>query len=265
LVAERSNVGLSRALREGVAHAVSAPAVLLGTFAVARIVDVPAANLSLLDRGARPLLVWLVFWSLAYGGIIDRFARNRPTRAHGFFAACGGHAMALARLAILAMFAIAIVTALRPLAGLWTAALPKRVVVELILLLGSIVLAFARVRLVVEDRRSAFGALLASIRFLRRNPSGIVLLLGFGAAAYALTVFYGAILTSGVLVADWQLRVSNEIFLAAHLWLKLTAYASAIALFQSRLAHAGYTAAPAAIWPESASAEAIANAAPRVS
>jgi len=37
-----------------------------------------------------------------------------------------------------------------------------------------------------------------------------------------------------------------------------------VALFQSRLAHAGYTAAPPAVWPESASAEAIANAAPTI-
>jgi hypothetical protein len=58
--------------------------------------------------------------------------------------------------------------------------------------------------------------------------------------------------------------VSNEVFLAIQLWLKLTAYASGIALFQSRLAHAGYTAAPPAVWPESASAEAIVNLAPHI-
>jgi len=261
-VADRSNVGLSRALREGVARAASAPAVLVGTYAVARIVDVPAANLSLLDRGAQAVLVWLVFWSLAYGGILDRFARNRPTRAHGFFAACGGHAMALARLAILAL---AIEATVRPFAALWTAALPERAAVALLVALGSAVLAFARVRLVVEDRRSACGALLASLRFLRRNPSGIVLLLGFAATAYAVTLLDGAMLSSGGPRADWQLRASNEILLAILLLLKLTAYASAIALFQARLAHAGYTAAPPAVWPESASAEAIANAAARAS
>jgi hypothetical protein len=35
--------------------------------------------------------------------------------------------------------------------------------------------------------------------------------------------------------------------------------ASEIALFQDSLAHAGYTAAPPAAWPESASVEAIRN------
>jgi hypothetical protein len=37
-------------------------------------------------------------------------------------------------------------------------------------------------------------------------------------------------------------------------------YASGVALFQLRLAHAGYTAAPRIEWPESPAAEAIANA-----
>jgi hypothetical protein len=261
LVAERSNVGIAHALREGLARAASAPAVLVGAFAVARILDVPGVNLSFFDRGARTMLVWLVFWSLAYGGIVDRFARNRPTRAHGFFAECGGHAMALGRLAIVAL---AIEAALLPLAGTWNATRAERAGAALVLVLGSSVLAFARIRLVVEDRRSALGALLASIRFLRRNPSGVVLLLVFGLAAYGLNVLYGSALKSGVLAEEWQLRVSNEAFLAVHFWLKLVAYASGIALFQSRLAHAGYTAAPPAVWPESASAEAIANAAPPI-
>jgi hypothetical protein len=60
------------------------------------------------------------------------------------------------------------------------------------------------------------------------------------------------------------MRAAAEAFLAIQLWLKLAAYASGIALFQSRLAHAGYTAAPPAVWPESASAEAITNAEPGI-
>jgi hypothetical protein len=40
--------------------------------------------------------------------------------------------------------------------------------------------------------------------------------------------------------------------------------ASAVALFQDRLAHAGYTAAPPLTWPESPAAEAIGYAAPTI-
>ena len=43
-------------------------------------------------------------------------------------------------------------------------------------------------------------------------------------------------------------------------FLLLALYASGIALFQSRLAHAGYTAGPPLEWPDSPAAEAIANA-----
>ena len=164
-MAERSNVGIAHALREGFARAASAPAVLVGTFAVARILDVPAANLSFFDRGARTMLVWLVFWSLAYGGIVDRFARNRPTRAHGFFAACGGHAMALGRLATVAL---AIEGALLPLAGT-NATRVERAGAARVLVLGSSVLAFARIRR-GGGPASALGALLASIRFLGAIP-----------------------------------------------------------------------------------------------
>jgi hypothetical protein len=261
LVTERSNVGVARALREGFARAASAPAVLVGTFAVARVFDVPAANLSFFDRGARAVLVWLVFWSLAYGGIIDRLARDRPTRAHGFFAACGGHATALGRLAIAA---IAVEAAWLPLAAPWTSTRGGRAAVALVFALGWTVLAFARIRLVVEDRRSAFGALLAAIRFLRRNPAGVLVMLVFGIAIYGANVLYRSLLMLGIFAEGWQLRASTGALLAVQLWLKLTGYASGIALFQSRLAHAGYTAAPRVAWPESASAEAIANAAPTI-
>ena len=41
---------------------------------------------------------WLVLWSFLAGGIIDRFARARRTRAHGFFGACGMHFWRLLRL-----------------------------------------------------------------------------------------------------------------------------------------------------------------------
>ena len=41
---------------------------------------------------------WLVVWSFLSGGIIDRLARARRTRSHGFFAACGMHFWRLLRL-----------------------------------------------------------------------------------------------------------------------------------------------------------------------
>ena len=132
---ERSNVGIASALREGFARVAAAPMVLIGTFAAARLLDVPAANLWFFDRGARAVLDWLLFWSFAYGGIIDRLARNRPTRARGFFAACGGHAAALGRLAIVAL---AVEAALRPIAATWMATRAERAGLTLALISGAI-------------------------------------------------------------------------------------------------------------------------------
>src|SRR5262249_53809475 len=47
------------------------------------------------DNPSRPVVivgaasVYILGWLFLAGGILDRFARDRPTRAHGFFAACG--------------------------------------------------------------------------------------------------------------------------------------------------------------------------------
>jgi hypothetical protein len=48
-------------------------------------------------------------------------------------------------------------------------------------------------------------------------------------------------------------------FTAIHTVFKLATMAAAVSLFQSRLAHAHYTAAPEPVWPDSPAAEAIAN------
>ena len=113
-------------------------------------------------------------------------------------------------------------------------------------------------------RSSPIGAILAGIRFVRRNVVSVAILwviyavlhVALGKAANWLTVPAGH---------PWIARVIDEAFFALSLWqATLFPYATGVALFQSRLAHAGYTAAPPAVWPESASAEAIANAAPTI-
>src|SRR6185369_2893780 len=47
--------------------------------------------------------IWLLTWSFLSGGVIDRFARARPTRPHGFFGACGMHVWRLLRLGLAAL------------------------------------------------------------------------------------------------------------------------------------------------------------------
>ena len=57
----------------------------------------------------------------------------------------------------------------------------------------------------------------------------------------------------------WTAFVAGQLYLLARLAIKLQFLASQTALFQSHLAHATYTAAPAPAWPESPAAEVIAR------
>ena len=38
---------------------------------------------------AAAVATYLLVWIFLSGGVLDRYARQRPTRAHGFFAAAG--------------------------------------------------------------------------------------------------------------------------------------------------------------------------------
>jgi hypothetical protein len=237
------------ALREGLARAAAAPAVLAGAVAVLVWLSGPSDT--------RNVVAGFLLWAFLSGGILDRYARARPLRACGFFGACGAHFGAMVRLALLAVLLTAAIHG----------ALASRVsdpairTIAIVLLSAVAVLTlYAQVRLVVEDRRSALGAMLAALRFARRNLISVVL---FVVYCLLMTVA-GWILAALAPQAPgastlWLLFLLRAVVLC---YLVLSLYASAIVLFQSRLAHAGYTAAPPIEWPDSPAAEAIANAAP---
>src|SRR5688572_17255093 len=46
---------------------------------------------------------WMAIWSFLSGGVIDRLARDRATRSHGFFTACGLHVWRFLRLGAAAL------------------------------------------------------------------------------------------------------------------------------------------------------------------
>ncbi len=237
--------------------------------------DAPAAYLrALLDReGPDPALaavvvVYLAAWTLFSAGAIDRYARDRPTRGAGFFAACGVYGPRLLRLALIAgvvywaLFRTVhpwLVGEPSPGEGVPPAALPRYLAFGLLLALVGLVFDYARVRAVVEDRRSMLGALLAGWRFVRRRPAACLGLYAVnGAVASAVVGAYAV--TAPAAPAGASLRwafLAGQVYVAARLAAKLLFYATEIAYFQSRLAHAGYVAAPVPVWPESASAEAL--------
>ena len=123
----------------------------------------------------------------------------------------------------------------------------------LLLVLVNIVFDYAKVRAVVEDRRSMLGAIIAGARFVRRNAPAVASLYLLTAALFvALLLVYavvapGAGSTGG---AVWVGFATSQAYLLGRLWVRLIFFASETSLFQARLAHAGYVAGSAIPRPE---------------
>ncbi len=245
------------------------------TFGFAAVLD----NLSsLLDNRAHalPIVVagafYAIVWVFLSGGILDRYARNHHTRAHGFFAACGGYFFRLVRLSILAAVVFLVVfTYLHPLLqDAWESlirdytsesrAFALRVVLYVlvggIFCLCNLVFDYARVRTVVEDRRSMLAAIAATAGFARRRPAIVALYLLDGCCFLLVLLLY-SLVAPGLRAPAWWVLLVGQAYVLARIWVKLLFYSTEVAYFQGALAHAEYTAAPLASWPDSPAADAI--------
>ena len=223
---------------------------------------------TLLDVGGRPsaLLMlgaaYLLLWLFLAGGILDRYARNRPTRAHEFFAACGIYFVRFLRLAPMIgityyllfhyvhhwLFDDLYDTVTRNLTVERTAFVWRvgfYAFFGVLLMAVNVVFDYAKARTVIEDRRSMIGAVAAGFRFVRRNIGAVATLYMLDALLFvAVIVIYGLVApgagTSGVLM--WLGFFVSQIYLLARLWVRLVFFASSASLFQGRLAHVGYVA-----------------------
>ena len=213
---------------------------------------------SILWLGAAYLLLWLFL----AGGILDRYARNRPTRSYEFFSACGVYFGRFLRLAPIiaatyyALFAVVHPILFKQIYG----SLTRDVTVErtaffyrlaLYLIFGGLLVAanvifdYAKVRAVVEDRRSMIGALTASARFIRRNFSAVAALYVTNGLIFVTVLVIYALVAPGMgrtAISVWLGFVVSQLYLLARLWARLVFSASEIALFQGRLAYTGYVA-----------------------
>jgi hypothetical protein len=212
------------------------------------------------------------------GDILDRYARRRPIRAHAFFGASGVVFFRFLRLGVVAALGDVILFGivhplLFPPDYPWVAegsapglASPLLTPVYAVFLMfstfWSAVVDYARIRAVVEDRRSMLGAVLAGWRFVTAHPLKTFGLYLLNAAAFGLVVWI-AMTGFTTPMSDVRFFAAANLFLLARLALKLVFFASQTALFQRSLAHAEYTAAPEILWPESPAAEEIINAAAR--
>lgn len=226
-------------------------------------------NLSaFLDKENRPAAViwlgaaYLLLWLFLGGGILDRYARNRPTRSYDFFAACGVYFVRFFRLApIIAATYYVLFAYVHPLLfGNLYARVTRDVTVErtaffwrlglyavfgALLAAANVVFDYAKVRAVIEDRRSMIGAIAASLRFTRRNLAAVAVLYLLNGAIFIAVLLIYALVAPGAGSAGpglWLGVAVSQLYLFARLWVRLVFFASEISLFQGRLAHAGYIA-----------------------
>ena len=239
---------------------------------------------------ANPLSGWMALlgvvfgglWIFLLGGILDRYARQRRLGSYAFFGACGTYFWRFLRLAVIVGLLYGILYGLlHP--WLFDTLYPwmtREVTVErtgfllrlmlylpfLGLVAATMLLVdIAKARAVVEDRRSMLGALVAAVRFVRRNPGSAAAVFGGNVLIFALVALCYAILAPGAshgsTLSIVYAAVIGELYIAARIGVKLAFMASAVALVQDRLAHAGFTAAPTPVWPDSPAAESIRNSA----
>src|SRR6266850_1007275 len=181
---------------------------------------------------ASALGIYVGAWMLLTGGIIDRYARGRRVGAHGFFAASGTFFFRFLRLG----------------AG------------------AAVVYDYAKVRAVVEDRRSMIGALIAAMRFIVRHPGRVAGVYALNAALWLAIVAIWAIVAPGAGgsgASMWVGFAASQGYIVARLVVKLQGLASETAVFQRSLAHWGYAAAPAFVPPAPAIVDARAVSASR--
>lgn len=225
---------------------------------------------------------WMLLWSFLSGGIIDRLARNRRTRSSGFFAASGVHFWRFLRLGVFAWFVYYVLFGwvhgwiftdlytkmTRDLTVERTAFLIRLAgyaFFGMLLVFFNVIFDYARIRIVVEDRRSAIGAIAAGARFVRRHPGRVFVVYALNTVAFGVLIAAYAAFTMVVPRTGgwiWAALLGGQAFIVGRHYLKLLFYASETALFQGALAHGAYTAAPPLVWPDSPAAESIANAEP---
>jgi hypothetical protein len=238
-------------------------------------------NLSaVVDRTGVPLTVGvtvgahMVVSLFLIGGVLDRLARDRAIGPGAFFSACGVYAARFLRLAIIAtaIYWVLFVPyhewlfdGLYPalIAGVTVerTAFLYRVLLYAVflapLLLVNVIVDYAKVRAVVEDRRSMIGALVAGWRFVRRHPGAALALYALDALLFVVVIGLYFLAAPGGTAPDVIAFAVGQLYIVLRVIVRLQFAASQIALFQGRLAHAGYVARPVPKWPDSPAAEAL--------
>ena len=249
---------------------------ILGFGGTLAIVSGLVDNESLDPALVSAIAVYIALWVFLSGGILDRLARGRPVRLAAFFAACGVYFFRFLRLALIvgavywALFQWVHPYLLDGLYDRWTrdmtterSGIQLRAVLYLVFLsllaLVNLIADFAKVRAVVEDRRSMISAVSSSIRFIRRRFFRVSALYLLNVLTLLVIIRLWLQVAPSADAAPWLALLVTQIYLLFRVWAKLAFMASEAVFFQGELAHAQYTAAPEPLWPDSPAAEAIDN------
>jgi len=244
-----------------------------GTLAnISRLVDRERLNPAL----AGAVTAYVVLWIFVSGGLLDRLARARPIGAAAFFAACGVYFGRFLRLGVIVgaiywmlfrwlhpfLFVQMYDRLTRDLTSERTAfwiRLGLYVIFLAALAIVSLIADFAKVRAVVEDRRSMIAALAASGRFIRRRVVRVTALYLLNVAAFFVVLTVWLLIAPSASASVWWALLVTQMYLLARIWVKLAFMTSEVVFFQSELAHAEYTSLAEPVWPDSPAVEAIAR------
>jgi len=209
--------------------------------------------LALTPAQSSTLALLFLIWVFLAGGIVDRLARDARSSSRRFFAACGACFGPLLRLGLIALGAYAaVLTWVEPVLANLSAGMEGGArmmlfgALAVLLFAIALILDYARIRIVIEDRRSAIGGVLASLRMLRATPGRIL-------AAQAL--FWFILALWGSLRGLSQDVLASELLAAGEIVLKLALVATQASIYQQTLASAGWVARAEPKWPDEPSAD----------
>jgi hypothetical protein len=226
---------------------------------------------------AAALGLYLAAWAFLFGGILDRYARQGPIRIYGFFGASGVYFFRFLRLAAIAglaywllfayvhpwLFEEQFVNLTRGMSEERTAILVRVVFYSLfgaLLLATNLVVDYTKVRIVVEDRHSVLGALLAALRFIRSHARQVIALYTLNSMTFIVVIAAWVLIAPGAGGSGgtmWLAFLLAQLYIVARLAVRLQFMASYVSLFQANLAHAAYVSAPVPAWPDSPAVEAV--------
>ena len=207
------------------------------------------------------------------GGALDRLARDHAIGTGAFFSASGVYFVRFIRLGVIAsvVYWVLFVPYHAWLFNTVYPVLTADVTVERTAFLIRLVLYaafavplffvnilfdYAKIRAVVEDRRSMIGAVIASWRFVWRCPGAVWGLYVLNAVLFLIVIaIYFLVAPGGT--ANLLAFAIGQLYIVLRVIVRLQFTASQTSLFQGRLAHAGYVARPVPRWPDSPTAEAI--------